>query len=94
MRKTVLQFITSLTVFKLDEHVLIQHIEECQLKASGPGLNDMCTDRVRWAKYSTRSLHAYVCQHDMQEHLYIFACICNIYLLDSGLHCLQAVSQV
>ena len=47
MRKTLLQFITSLRLAKLDECVLIQHVEDCQVKASGPGLNELCTDRVR-----------------------------------------------
>lgn len=45
--KTILQFIKHLKLDKGDEQVLLQHIEECHATASGPGLNDKCSDRVR-----------------------------------------------
>ena len=45
--KTILQFIQSLKLNKADEGVLIRHVEECRVSASGPSLDDKCTDRVR-----------------------------------------------
>lgn len=46
-RKSILQFIHSLRLNKSDEAVLIRHIEDSHVEASGPDIHDRCTDKVR-----------------------------------------------
>lgn len=52
---SVSQFISSVKLDKADETLLTQHIQECHDNASGPSLNDKCTNRVRYVK--TKTLH-------------------------------------
>ena len=44
---SVCQFIRGIKLDKADEALLVKHIEDCHANASGPSLNDRCTNRVR-----------------------------------------------
>lgn len=47
LMKTIADFITHLRLKRDDEAVLIGHIKDCHVSASGPSLDDKCTDRFR-----------------------------------------------